>query len=168
MKQRIKAAGTKIKRFNTRINQYQQNRMLVNNQGRFFQRLNNKEENHQCEIPNSVEAQILWRRSIWSERKEHHKDAEWLKDIKKELERDEGQDKIDITKSKMMRVMRKMSNWKAPGSGNVQGYWLKNSTPLHNKFMVYLQDERCEQCLYKRIRPRGILQAIINLLHACP
>ena len=56
MKQRIKAAGAKIKRFNG-INQYQQKRMFDNNQGRFFQQLSHGEENHQYEIPNSVEAQ---------------------------------------------------------------------------------------------------------------
>ena len=113
--------------------------MFVNNQGQFLQRLNNEEENHQCEIPNSVEAQIFWR-GTWSERKEHRKGGEWLKGIKKELERDEGRDKIDITKEKMMRVLRKMSNWKARSPDNVQGYWLKNLTPLHEKLMVYLQD----------------------------
>ena len=57
MKQHIKAVGAKIKQFSSRINQYQQNRMFVNNQGQFFQRFNNEEENRQCEIPNSVEAQ---------------------------------------------------------------------------------------------------------------
>ena len=36
IKQRIEAVGAKIKRFNSRINQYQQNRMFLNNQGRFF------------------------------------------------------------------------------------------------------------------------------------
>ena len=30
-----------------------------------------------------------------------------MKDVKKELEQDEGQDKIDITKDKVMRVLRK-------------------------------------------------------------
>ena len=30
--------------------------------------------------------------------------------------------KIEITKNKMMRVMRKMPNWKAPGPDNVQGF----------------------------------------------
>ena len=71
--------------------------MFVNNPGRFFQRLNNEEENHQCEIPNFVEAQTFWR-VIWGKRKQHYKDAERLKDVEKELEQDEGQDKIDITK----------------------------------------------------------------------
>ena len=113
--------------------------MFVINQGQFFQRLSNEEENHQCEILNSMEAQTFWG-CIWSERKEHHKDAEWLKDVKKELEQDEGQDKIDITKDKMMRVLRKMTNWKAPGPDNEQVYSLKNLTPLHDKLVVYLQD----------------------------
>ena len=40
----------------------------------------------------------------------------------------------------MIRVMRKMPNWKAPGPGNVPGYWLKNLTPLYDKLIVYLQD----------------------------
>ena len=57
-----------------------------------------------------MEAQIFWR-GTWSERKEHHKGAESLKDVKK-LEQDEDQDKIDIIKDKMMRIMRKMPNWK--------------------------------------------------------
>ena len=113
--------------------------MFVNNQGQFFQRLNNEEENHQCEIPNSVEAQKFWR-GIWRKTKEHHKDAEWLKDIKKDIEQDEGQHRIDITKDKMMRIMRNMPNSKAPGPDNVQGYWLKNLTSLQDKLVMYLQD----------------------------
>ena len=36
---------------------------------------------------------------------------------------------MDITKDKMMRVMRKMPNWKTPGPDNVQGYCLKNLAP---------------------------------------
>ena len=63
-----------------------------------------------------------------------------MKDVKKELEQDEGQNKIDITKDKMTRVMRKMLNWKTPGPDNVQGYWLKNLTPLHDRLVVYLQE----------------------------
>ena len=65
-----------------------------------------------------MEAQTF-QRGIWSERKEHHKDAEQLKDVKKEVEHDEGQDKIYITKNKMMRELRKMPNWKAPSPENV-------------------------------------------------
>ena len=65
--------------------------MLVNNQGRIFQRLKDEEENHQCEIGNSVEAQKL-QKGIQSERKDYHKDAEWLKNVKKRVEQDKDQD----------------------------------------------------------------------------
>ena len=86
-----------------------------------------------------MEAQTFWR-GAWSERKEHHKDAQWLKDAKKELEQDEGQDKIDTTKGKMMGVMRKIPNWKAPNPDNLQGYWLKNLTPLHDTLTDEIYD----------------------------
>ena len=40
----------------------------------------------------------------------------------------------------MMRLMIKIPNQKALGPDDVQGYWLKNLTPLHGRLMVYLQD----------------------------
>ena len=39
--QRIKAKVAKIKRYNQRISQFQQNRLFSNNEGRFYQQLNN-------------------------------------------------------------------------------------------------------------------------------
>ena len=63
-----------------------------------------------------------------------------VKDVKKELEQDEGQDKIDITKNKLMRVLRKMSNWKTPGPDNIIGHWLENLISLNDKLLVYFQD----------------------------
>ena len=67
-----------------------------------------------------------------------------MKAVRNKLEQDEGQDKIDITINKMMRVMRKISNWKAPGPDKFQGYWLKNLTPLHDKLGLYVQE--CLDC----------------------
>ena len=40
-----------------------------------------------------MKAQTFWK-SIGRERKEHHRDSEWLKDVKKELEQDKGQDEV--------------------------------------------------------------------------
>ena len=108
-----------------------------------------------------MKAQTFWR-GIRSERKGHqgrNTDAEWLKDVKKELEQDEGQDKIDKTKDKMIRVMRKMPNWKVPGPDNVLGYWLKNLTPLHDKLLVYLQD-----CLDSGVVPDWLIKGRIVLI----
>ena len=39
-----------------------------------------------------------------------------------------------------MRVLRRMSNWKAPGPDHVQGYWLKNFKSMHQGLSENLQD----------------------------
>ena len=42
-----------------------------------------------------------------------------------------------------IRLIYQKRNWepdrKAPGPDNVQGYWLKNLSPLHYKLLMYLQ-----------------------------
>ena len=55
------------------------------------------------------------------------------------LEEHKDQDKIVITKRKMMKVLRNILNWKASGPDNIQGYWLKKLVSLHDNLMVYLQ-----------------------------
>ena len=35
--------------------------------------------------------------------------------------------------------MRKMTNWKTPGSNSVQGYWFKRFTTLHSRLTEHLQ-----------------------------
>ena len=50
-----------------------------------------------------MEAKVFWR-GIWGERKKHHKDTEELKNVKLELEKDEDQDRSDITKDEIMAV----------------------------------------------------------------
>ena len=67
--------------------------------------------------------------SIRGERKEHGKDAEWLKDVKRDFEDfeyQEEQEKVETTKEKIKKILRKMQNWKAPGPDSVQGFWLKH------------------------------------------
>ena len=51
----------------------------------------------------------------------------------------------------MMRVMRKMPNWRAPGPDNVQDCLLKNLTLLYDKLVVYLQE-----CLDSGVVPDGL------------
>ena len=83
IKERIKAKNNIIKRCQSRINQYQQNRTFKNNQGKFYRELNSGGRNYETtQVPDKKEAQEFWG-SIWGERKEHRKDAEWLKNFKR-------------------------------------------------------------------------------------
>ena len=64
IKGRIKAKNNKIKRYQSRINQYQQNRTF---QGKFYRELNSGERNYETtEVPDKKEAQKFWG-SVWGE-----------------------------------------------------------------------------------------------------
>lgn len=147
IRQRITAKKEKIKRYQNRINQFRQNRTFQNNQGRFYKNLDSGGCQEKSEAPDAEEAKTFWN-GIWGQQKKHNKDAEWLKDYKEECARKEKQEKITITMEKMMKNLRKMPNWKAPGPDMVQGFWLKNFKSMHSGLVGYLQG-----CLNTGITP---------------
>ena len=77
IRQRIIAKEQKIKRYQNRINQFQQNRSFKNNQGRFYKNLNNDGQYEKSEVPDAEEAKKFWQ-GIWGEEKEHNKNGEWF------------------------------------------------------------------------------------------
>ena len=86
IKERINAKNNKIKRYQNRINQYQ-NGTFKNNQVKFYRELNSGEgRNYEtAEVPDKKEAQEFWG-SIWGERREHRKDTEWLENFKRDFQ----------------------------------------------------------------------------------
>ena len=57
IKEKIKAKNNKIKRYQSRINQYQQNRTFKNNQGKFYRELNSGGSSYETrEVPDKKEA----------------------------------------------------------------------------------------------------------------
>ena len=79
IKERIKAKNKKIKRYRCIMYQTQQNRTFKNSQGKFYRELNSGGRNYETtEVPDQKKAHEFWG-SMWGERKEHQKDAEWLK-----------------------------------------------------------------------------------------
>ena len=75
IKKRIKGKNNKIKRYQSRMSQHQQNRTFKNNQGKFYRELNSEGRNYETtEVPDMKEAQEFWG-SMWGERKKHRKDA---------------------------------------------------------------------------------------------
>ena len=74
--------------------------------------------------------------NIWDVRKENIREAEWLKDLKRErkIERvndERPQERVGISVEKIRKQCRKIANWKARGRDVVQGYCIKNFSSLH-------------------------------------
>ena len=85
LKQRLMAKAAKISRYEERIEQYKQNRMFNIDQKRVNKELNGEVSNERV-IPDAGESKRFWK-EIWHNTKEHNKEVEWLKDLKREKKR---------------------------------------------------------------------------------
>ena len=141
LKQDLSAVSQKIKRYTERVDQYNQNRMFVNNQKRFYQGLRSGGNNRIEEKPDKEESRVFWQ-GIWSEQKKHNTMAEWVSRVKGRLEHVKRQENLNITVGDVKKILGKVPNWKAPGPDGVQGFWIKNLMSLHELIAMHLQ-----QCL---------------------
>ena len=66
-----------------------------------------------------------------------------MQDLRSEVNA-KKQDKTDITKKSLKKILGRMPNWKLPGPDLIQGIWLKNFNSLHEK--VRLQLSKCLDC----------------------
>ena len=125
IKERINAKNDKIKRYQSKINQYQENPTFKNNQENFYRELNSRGRNYEMtEVPDKKEAREFGG-NIWGERKQNRKNTEFLKNFKRDFEYKEEKEEVEITPEKIKKILRKMSNWKAPGPDCVLSFWLK-------------------------------------------
>ena len=136
LKQRITVKAAKVSRYKARIEQFGQNILFKNNQGRFYDRLNRTAEANI--LPDKGNSTEFWSK-LWSEPAEHKKDAEWLKTVNEEIEVDQQQDLV-ITVEKVKSVLAKISNWQSPGPDLVQGCLSKNFTSLHERIAYQRND----------------------------
>ena len=59
--------------------------------------------------------------NIWSQSADHKKYTKWLQDLQSELNV-KKQDKIDLTKGSLKKILGRMPNWKSPGPNLVQEF----------------------------------------------
>ena len=134
LKQRVVVKADKIKRYEKRTNQYQQNRMFDNNQKRLFEKLEGKERSENV-IPEKHETNEFWR-DIWEKDVTHRMDAEWIEGIETEIDiRTPTQQDISVSIEIIRKQIKKLPNWKSPGPDGIQGYWVKTLLP-YNQFWL--------------------------------
>ena len=132
LKEKTLVKSAKVKRYKQRIEQFRQNRIFDLDQKKIYVELN-RNEIRSNDVPNAEECTKFWG-DIWSVRKEHNREAEWLKDLKRErVNVERPQERVSISVEKIRKQCRKIPNWKAPGRDGVQGYWIKNLSSLHER-----------------------------------
>ena len=124
------AKNAKVKIYEQRIEQFRQNRIFNLDQKKIYAELNSNGIRSN-DVSNAEECTKCWG-DIWGVRKEHNREVEWLKNLKREKVNDERpQERVSINVEKIRKQCRKIPNWKAPGRDGVQGYWIKNLSSLH-------------------------------------
>ena len=108
LKQRITAIAAKVRRYQGRVDSYRQNRLFENDQRQFYRELDQEEERCDDYQP-VVEESTQFLGNICSQFAYHEKDAEWLKDLQKEINVKQ-QEKIDITTGSLKKILGRMSN----------------------------------------------------------
>ena len=109
LNQRISARAHKIKQYNDRILQFQQNQLFEVNQRQFYKEIDDPRGSDRP-TPDANEAREFWR-NIWYRPVEHRRDAGWLNDLKEKI-LVEQQDVLTIDIEKLRAILRKIPNWK--------------------------------------------------------
>ena len=136
LKQRITAEANKVKRYDNRIKQFQDNRNSQTNQGRFFKTLEGKKE--RAKPLNAESATAFWK-GIWSTKVERKWDAEWIDEVKEKTP-SEKHSTVKITKDDVKRKLKSMPDWKGAGPDQIQGFWLKSFTAVHEVRVTFLNE----------------------------
>ena len=102
--------------------------MFQNNQRQFYRELNQEGERCDDDQPDAEEVKKFWG-DIWSESVDHNRDAKWLEDLQSEVNVTK-QEKVEITKESLKKILGRMPNWKFPGPNLVPWFWLKNFSSL--------------------------------------
>ena len=85
--------------------------------------------------------------------------AECLKELQSEFNVTKKQEKVDITKEILNKILSRMPNWKSPGPDIVQGFWLKNFSSLYGRVRRQLK-----VCLGSGVLPSWLTKGRFVLL----
>ncbi|MGY8822311.1 MAG: RNA-directed DNA polymerase, partial [Pseudomonadales bacterium] len=140
LKNKIQAGSAKIKNFTEKTLQHRQNTLFKSNQSQVYKELSGKTRSDNPS-PNADEAKGFWN-GIWGNSFQHNGEAEWLDEVKEEMRgKVEVMGDVEVKVEDVVKRVRGMSNWKAPGPDGVQGYWFKAFACLHKPIANALQ--RC-------------------------
>ena len=111
--------------------------MFQNNQRQFYREVNQEGKRYDDDQPDAEESEKFWG-DIWSESVDHNRYSKWLKDLQSEVNVTK-QEKLDITKESLKKILGRMPNWKSSGPDIILGFWLKNFSSLHGRVRSQLR-----------------------------
>ena len=94
--------------------------MFQNDQRQIYREFNQEGERCDDDQPDAEELKKFWG-DMWSESVDHNRDAKWLENLQSEVSVTK-QEKVDLTKESLKKILGRIPNWKSPGPDLVQGF----------------------------------------------
>lgn len=133
---KIKSATTKIRFYVESNAKLRQNTLFNNNQSFLYKELGGS-NNKPNAAPNPKESQDFWE-GIWATEGAFNDQASWLNYVEGTFSNVHEQEDISITPGNVLKGIRRMNNWKAPGPDGVRGFWFKKFSSLHSHIVEAL------------------------------
>lgn len=129
MKQKLMALLKRLRRYNECTQRKAENKLFRNNEGRFYRKLNKKQETLQ-ELPTEDQVYNYWK-NLWSGNLHHNQNAQWIEKEKARFQAIPEMPFELITTEDIKNAINKSHNWKSPGPDGIHNYWFKKFTALH-------------------------------------
>lgn len=136
LKQKIKAFGHRIRRYNERTKRHKNNKIFFQNQSQFFRDLE-KTENEGDNRVDSKTAHKFWS-DVWAGGAAHDDKAYWIEEARSQIPSIE-MDELRISEADIKEALKGSNNWSAPGPDKLQNYWWKHLTSSHKTLSRLLQ-----------------------------
>ena len=132
LKQRLSAVNSRLKRFERREKQYNQNYDFINDPKMLYSELRGtKIEIKENEIASKESIENFWK-PLYETEKSYNKEAQWIKDYEDSLKINKNIfHEILITEVKSS--IHKLGFWKSPGIDNLQNYWWHKFSASHEQ-----------------------------------
>ncbi|CAH2108322.1 unnamed protein product [Euphydryas editha] len=104
--------------------------------------LSQERHSTRAEAPTPETLKEFWSQ-IWEQPAEHKKNAEWIDEVSRTVENAPEMRFEHIPVETFKNILKRMHNWKAPGSDNLNAYWYKKFTRthphIHNHLNTFIQ-----------------------------
>ncbi|XP_052756188.1 uncharacterized protein LOC128201893 [Galleria mellonella] len=138
LKQKLNAATSRLKRYVNCTLRKKQNSQFINSEKQFYRQLTLNTQNtptgtntqSTVTMPSAEDLHRFWS-NIWANPVSHNDAAGWIKTNAQLLDKITAMQYEHVPIQVFDDVIKKMHNWKAPGTDNIHNYWYKKFSRLH-------------------------------------
>ena len=141
LKQRITCLAARVRRYQTRLLRFWQNKTFRRNQKLFYRNLGTDSKFDSTGAPDQSELVAFWR-SIFERDSSANLNSSWLSQLRDKFAQEITSNDIvpAINSDLLTAAIRRLKNWASPGPDGIQGFWWKRLSSVHDFLCDYFHN----------------------------